>query len=395
MNWNDPQVRLSLKELQEMLAWRGRDSRLVRTAFAWSQWKKSFLQTLKYRLGRFPAAPKEGPLRILFWLPGGLGDAACAKRVVSAYRARLPQAVFDVYVPLEGVGEMLFGADKQVHILTDKHFSPFSYDLAVQACMAVKFLHVNPGRFSEQAPEFVPVLERAKQAQASLGCLLDDLFLTDGLLGRWLCARGANRAELLSYTSGVPLVYNTDEHLKTDASVREKFGLQDVLYVTFHDGTSHAQPVGHTRPTRAWPAVRWCEFFRLFKKQFPHLKLVQLGGKNSPVYEEADVCLVNKTQVGDLPALLEGALAHVDTESGLVHLAQFLNVRSVVIFGPSRADFLGYAKNENLSAGPCGGCMWTTTDWMQNCPLGHVPAPCTERVSASAALEALGKILKH
>ena len=47
MNWNAPEVQLSLQELRETLDWRGRDSRLVRGAFAWSRWKKKFLNTLK------------------------------------------------------------------------------------------------------------------------------------------------------------------------------------------------------------------------------------------------------------------------------------------------------------------------------------------------------------
>ena len=141
--------------------------------------------------------------------------------------------------------------------------------------------------------------------------------------------------------------------------------------------------------------ICWCEFFRLFKKEFPHIKLVQLGGKNSPVYEEADVCLVGKTSVMELPSLLTGAMAHIDTESGLVHVAQFLPVRSVVIFGPSSARFLGYAKNENLAGGSCGGCMWITPDWMMSCPLGRNPAPCTECVGAPEVLAALKRILPH
>lgn len=198
---------------------------------------------------------------------------------------------------------------------------------------------------------------------------------------------------MLSYTGGVELPHEAQQQLPVTAAARKKFGLENLKYITFHDGTSHAQTVGHSRPTRAWPAVRWCEFFRLFKKEFPDIQLVQLGGKNSPVYEEADVCLVGKTTVEDLSSILAGARAHVDTESGLVHLAQFLPVKSVVVFGPSSARFLGYAKNENLAEGSCGGCMWVTADWMKRCPLGHSPAPCTEQVTARQVLEAVKRIL--
>ena len=397
MNWQDPDVQQRIAEWQQLLLvdWRVRESRLVGVAFAWRSCKKKILKRLSWLLRRKKTPVEAEALRVLFWLPGGLGDAACAKRLVTAYRFFLPQARFDIYAPLPGVAKMLFGADKNTRILEKDDFSPFDYDLALQACMAVKFLHAAPERLERLAPRFGAVVRRAEEAQQSLGSLLDDVFLTEGVLGRWLYEQGGRRFELLSYTGGVELPHDAQEPLQTDAAPRRKWGLEGVKYITFHDGSSEAQVMAHVRPTRAWPAVRWCEFFRLFKKEFPQIKLVQLGGRNSPVYEEADVCLVGKTAVAELPSLLAGALAHLDTESGLVHLAQFLPVRSVVLFGPSSAHFLGYAKNENLACGPCGGCMWITPDWMKRCPLGHEPAPCVERISAQAVLAALRRILPH
>lgn len=396
MNWNEPHIRLSLKELQETLDWRGRDSRVVRAAFVWSRFKKRWAGRVKQFFARVPreTADASAP-RVLFWLAGGLGDAACARRLVTAYRALLPNARFDVYSPLSGVARALFGADKNTRILEKDGMRFAAYDLAVQTCLAAKFLHMRKDRLGALAPAFMPVFERARSAQASLGGLLEDPFLTEGILGRWLYAQGGRRFDLLSYTGGTELPHDAQERLPVDKAALKKFGLEGVSYITFHDGTSHAQKVDHSRPTRAWPTVRWCEFFRLFKQEFPEIKIVQLGGRNSPVYEEADVCLVNQTDVTDLPALLAGALAHADTESGLVQLAQYVDVRSAVVFGPTSARFFGFAKNENLAAGPCGGCMWITPDWMMKCPLGNTPAPCTDRVSAQEMLEAVKRILRR
>ena len=133
----------------------------------------------------------------------------------------------------------------------------------------------------------------------------------------------------------------------------------------------------------------------MFKKEFPYIKIVQLGLADNIPYEEADVCLLGKTALNDLLPLLSGAQAHIDSESGYIHLAQFLEVNSVVIFGPSSAHFLGYAKNENLAAGPCGGCMWVTKEWMNVCPRGLAAAPCTECVRARDVLAAVKRILPH
>ena len=395
MNWNAPDIQLSLLELQQTLDWRGRDSRIVRGAFEWSHSKKQLLARFKNHFLRKPAPREKDRLHVLFWLPGGMGDVACAKRLVSAYRSYLPEAVFDIYSPLPGVARLLFGRDKNTCICEGKPFAPASYDLAVLACMAAVFLAADEGRLGQSAPDFLPVLERARAAQEALGSLLDDLFLTDGLLGRWLAHHGGRRFDLLAYTGGVELPHDTPERIKVPGGGLEKFGLTDVPYITFHDLSRVHSSGENSRPTRAWPSVRWCEFFRLFKKEFPYIKIVQLGEKGNVPYEEADLCLLGKTDLPDLLPLLSGAQVHVDSESGLVHLAQFLEVNSVVIFGPSSAHFLGYAKNENLSAGPCGGCMWVTKDWMNACPRGLEAAPCTECVRAQDVMQAVKRILPH
>lgn len=390
MNFDEPHIKISLLDLKQTLGLRGRDSRLVRWAMKWSQEKKNFLSKLRH--GGRTVQPGE-KLRVLFWLAGGLGDGACARRLVLAYREQMPKAQFFIYAQLPDVAKTLFGGDDNTTILADEKIPWADYDLVVQVCLTAKFLHADPARIGRLEPTFLPAFERAQEAQNNLGELLDDPFLTEAALGRWLYAWGGRRFDLLSYTGGIALPHDETRRLKTEPKILEKYGLSGVPYITFHDGTSSAQTVGDKRPTRAWPAVRWCEFFRLFKRQFPQIKLVQLGGKNSPVYEEADFNLVGKTPLSDVPSLLQGAKAHIDTESGLVQLAQYLDVRSVVIFGPTDQEFFGYAKNINLAAGPCGGCMWSSADWVFTCPLGHKAAPCTEAVRAQDALKALKKIL--
>ncbi|WP_428061237.1 glycosyltransferase family 9 protein [Candidatus Avelusimicrobium stercoris] len=392
MNFDEPHIKISLLDLKQALGLRGRDSRLVRWAMKWSRAKKNFLSKLRH--GGRTVQPGE-KLRVLFWLAGGLGDGACARRLVLAYREQMPEAQFFIYAQLPDVAKTLFGGEDNTTILAEEKIHWADYDLVVQVCLTAKFLHADAARIGRLAPTFLPAFERAQEAQNNLGELLDDPFLTEAALGRWLYAWGGRRFDLLSYTGGLALPHDETRRLKTEPKILEKYGLSGVSYITFHDGTSSAQTVGDKRPTRAWPAVRWCEFFRLFKRQFPQIKLVQLGGKNSPVYEEADFNLVGKTPLSDLPSLLQGAKAHIDTESGLVQLAQYLDVRSVVIFGPTDQEFFGYAKNINLAAGPCGGCMWSTADWVFACPLGHKVAPCTEAVRAQDALKALKKILAH
>ena len=388
INWQSPTTQQIIKELQENLLLLGRDSRVVRGACAYSRFKKQFFFKIRQQLLRFShkSVVQTGPLKICFYLAGGLGDAVCASRVVRAYQTLLPGTVFDVYCPLPKVAQLLFGPVNAVRCLQKWPIYFQEYDLVIFACLGVKFLFANERRLQEQAPDFWPVFQQAQQAQQSLGMLLEDPFLTEGALGRLISRLGGNRFDLLQYTSGVVDMVPYVPDFSTE-NLKELVGKK---YITFHDGTSLAQPFLPS-PTRAWP--HWREFIRAFRQNYPDYLVVQLGAEQSPVYPEADVCLVQKTSLQDLPGLLKGARLHIDTESGIVHLATLLQVPCVVLFGPSDKKMLGYGRNCNLSAGDCGGCMWMTTDWMARCPLGKEPAPCMASISVEQVLQGVKEML--
>lgn len=390
MNWNDPKIRLSLKQLQETFQLQGRDSRIVRAAFAYSRWKKS----LPFHFPLFKKTEKNARLKVLFVLAGGVGDMVCAKFLTDRYLDLLPNADIDVFASVPEAARMLLGTEERIKFLSRNNFSLRNYDLAVYICLTVKFLRVNRIALKEHAPQFIPILDKAQTAQKELGCLLDDPYLTEGILGKWLCEQGGNRFDFLSYLGGIA-VQTPSRKIKTTGYSLEHWGLEGKKYITFHDGMSEVQFRGKYRPTRAWPPKRWIEFLEEFKKVYPDILCVQLGGKNSPVYSQADMCLVGKTRWQDIPVLLENSLLHVDTESGLVHLAALIGTRSVVLFGPSEAKFLSYTGNKNISSKKCGGCMWILSDWMNRCALGEEVPPCMEDISAADVLHAVEELLNR
>ncbi|MDD6153665.1 MAG: glycosyltransferase family 9 protein [Elusimicrobia bacterium] len=392
MNWENPSVLQSLQDLRETLGLAGRDSRIVRWACAYSRCKKRILSGIRqFARGVSGKRSKDvRRLRVFFYLAGGMGDAACARRLVESYKTFLTEADFEVYAPVPRAVQTVFGDLAYVTAAPSGRVYWKNYDLVIFACLGVKFLYADKTRLAALAPAFMPVFEKALAAQKRLGSLWDDPFLTEPALGRWMLKNGGRRFDLMSFTGGMTLLQDASSRFSGCVPAREKYGLSGVSYVTFHDGTGHA-PTGGS--SRSWPVSHWTRFIHLFKERFPHIKLVQLGGTNDSVYLEADICLAGKTELTDLPDILNGALCHVDTESGLVHLAQFLDVKSVVLFGPSDVRFFGYAKNKNLAAGACGGCMWMTPDWMSRCPLGKEASPCMRAVTPEQVTEAVGDIL--
>jgi ADP-heptose:LPS heptosyltransferase len=95
------------------------------------------------------------------------------------------------------------------------------------------------------------------------------------------------------------------------------------------------------------------------------------------------VNLKNKLKFMESVSVLAGSCLHVDTESGLVHAAACLGVRSVVMFGPTNVDWFGYSQNINVAPKQCGNCWWASDSWMDICVMGHEPAICTSRSSIS------------
>ena len=386
LDFTSPAVARALVDVTETLHVFGRDSRIVRVAMAYSAWKKRTASLVAQYIYRFThRTSRIENLRVFFWLPGGLGDAACARQLVSAYRALLPTAQFEIFSPVPGAVQTVFSDMKSVTCATDTKRYWKDYDLVVQACLAVKFLQVDWTHLKKTAPSFIPVLHQAQAAQNRLGVLLEDVFLTEPVLGRWLYRIGGSRFDLLSYTGGVVLPHSVSTPLVTDSKARQKFGLNGVQYLTFHDGNLGEKEL----PTRIWPTARWQELLGRLKKQFPHVTIVQLGAAQSPKYPQADICLVGKTELTDLPGLLAGSRLHIDSESGIAHLAALTQTPSIVLFGPSDVSFLGYSQNANLSAGDCGGCMWMKTNWMNKCPLGHAPARCMQAISVEQVLAAV------
>ena len=81
-------------------------------------------------------------------------------------------------------------------------------------------------------------------------------------------------------------------------------------------------------------------------------------------------------------------------ESGLVHLAASLGVKSCVLFGPTSLDYFAYDENINIPPANCGDCWWLTPDWMMNCPKGYATQKCLDDVQPATVVEALAPKLQ-
>lgn len=390
MDWNSNQTRLELAEIAAYVKLYGRDCRVVKGAF-WYRWlrNKIWWQWRRQMLSRFVVAPpKDQRLHVYFHLRGGLGDCAAHRVCVLALRKQLPDAVFYYFTDSPHAAEVLFEADEKNVFLTGKIPLWYRYDLAVEMCLSFKIAHVDWERVKALAPHFLPVLKTSLARQEEMSFFMEDNYLLEDALGRFLYRKGVSRLEAIRYLSALDFEDNQtgllpDSILKKDVS---RYGLKKP-YITLHSGINTTFNAGGRTPLKCWPQENWRVFVKLFREKFPHIQIVQLGGKNSPKFDFADVCLVGKSELKDLPALLAGAAAHVDGESGLAQLTRWLPTKAVVLFANTAASLFALPKNKNLTADKCGACMWMEgPSWHTDCVLGY---PACQNMLAHTPQEVL------
>lgn len=238
-----------------------------------------------------------------------------------------------------------------------------------------------------EAPESLRCyLSRAQETCEKFRDYLRTSPFLDGLLGNQLTSHGVRRHEAAFWQSG--LTYGKSAFLRPDDdTIRQllaKYGLTGGRYITINDGWDATFGLlNGRRPTKALPVATLSELVRNLKSLRSDLTLVQIGSSRcgNPI-EGVDLNLRGRTDLMAVSVLLAGAAAHIDTEGGLVHLANAVGARSAVFFGPTDATFFAYPDNQTLlPPNSCCDCWWSTNTWMAICPLRR-PVTCLQSFSA-------------
>jgi hypothetical protein len=139
-------------------------------------------------------------------------------------------------------------------------------------------------------------------------------------------------------------------------------------YVTINDGFSSEHKTA--RVTKNYDPYLWDEALKAFKKKYPDVALVQIGDKRSIPLRNIDICLLGKTSFAEMVDWVGSADLHVGNDSGPVHIRHLFRKPSVVLFGPSNADYYAYPENTTLKGTVCDECWWFTPRWNVECFLG-------------------------
>lgn len=117
-------------------------------------------------------------------------------------------------------------------------------------------------------------------------------------------------------------------------------------YITLQPGAGNNQT-----PWKTWPTGNWLELIEQLIQQHPNHTLVVLGDQ----YDEhlsgylerwkgQIVNLINRTELKELPSILQGASLHIGSDSGLLHIAGVVGTPTVCIVGGSDPSLFGWHK---------------------------------------------------
>ena len=358
-------------------------------AFLTSRWIR--LGALSRRLRSRKRSAKSGMAETLSYcvrLSGGLGDALIAARMARDLQAELgAHATFDIVFhspkAIEPFFEGIAGFRKA---FSDELFDAVAhrYDFVLIANQFLTFPNgiSDRARIARNFPKLPTMLDRAQNALKTIDMYVKVHPALDGAFADLAVVQGYKRYTYLHEMLGIP--YGGDRlPLPIDPGVIARLGLEEGAYVTVHNGWDANFKMVTERPTKALPLDSWVQIVAEIKAMRPDLHIVQLGGKTGEDIPGVDVNLKNKLKFMESVSVLAGSCLHVDTESGLVHAAACLGVRSIVMFGPTNVDWFGYPQNINVAPKQCGNCWWASDSWMDICVMGHEPAICTSSSSIS------------
>jgi len=181
--------------------------------------------------------------------------------------------------------------------------------------------------------------------------------------------------------------------LEADDHFPAKQMLSRKQYISVHNGFDVSQVTAGGGATKAYR--HFDRVISLIKEQRADLFFVQLGASTSVEIAGTDLNLVGKTNLRQATSIIKDAACHLDNERGLVTIASCFGTPCVVVYGPSSADYFAYTGNVAVRPIECGGCWWTSDDWIVRCPRGMSDPVCMDKQPPEAIAHAVLRLIER
>ena len=349
-------------------------------------------------VGTMPHDGEPGPLAVLVWGSGGIGDLLYLGTIVRELFLTLGAcqifvlhenpAVHAVFAANPFVTGTLFLEGRNLPEFVHTVHTLDVFDLVAEVRYCVTYTTPPLSR----APRALVTAAGYRAAEWQRYVRYQWPHLNNLFAGE-VMARGLNKLGLVGLTALLPI----DAGSEVDFFIPDWFPdlvpeLSGVPFVTIHHGSDRLMSAAGGVQTKNLPTSAWNQI--ALRLGSAGARIVQLGEAHEALVEGVDIDLRGKTSLMETAYVLKMAAVHMDTEGGLVHLARAMQTPSVVAFGPTPVGFFGYPQNVNIAPPVCGNCWWTSDRWATHCPRDLAEPECMASHSAillaDRALERLG-----
>ncbi len=316
-------------------------------------------------------------------ITGGIGDAVIIARLIQDLSNSLESYTFDIYFNSPHIIEPFFkninGFRSCLHIDIHERTKEFyRFTLICNQYIHFEITNKNLKNITRSEPTLLKLFSTSEATKEKYKKFIHHHPYLDGAFADKVVKNGSRRYTFLHESLGINYSGNALPIDIKEALPTELIGKK---YITIHDGWDGNFPLSTERPTKAIPIEKWNEIIKNLKALHPEYYIVQLGGSTGSDLENVDLNLKNKINFSEATAVLAKSELHIDAESGLVHIATALNVKCLVMFGPTNIDWFSYPENINIKPTECGNCWWTTQTWMEHCVENHTHPVCTKSIS--------------
>lgn len=303
----------------------------------------------------------------------GIGDMLRLATLINTIKQENQNLIFDIYIGNIKKGEFAFSTLPKRYLLQENllYLTYKKYDAIINISDKEPFILVHK----------TPLTEKMKQIADNNKNLLS-------LDTETRVKKGFVHQDVLSLTRGFD---NKKQSLFCPIKLEPQNFVQG-KYITLHYGWDSDVKVNiHNK---SWPLQHFQTFVKLFKEQYPDIKIVQLGLKRMP-YIEGCIDLRSKTTMGQAADVLNNALCHIDCDCGFVHIAHNLGKKAIVLFGPTNANYVGYKENINIVSPYCNNCWDKASNWAEICPKGYTTNKCMHAITPQIVMEKVKQVIER
>jgi len=348
-----------------------------------------------------PPRKNDRRLRMAYICCGGMGDLLIYINYLTYIRALAGKdTVIDVISELDVITQPVL--DIALANAADnaygsrwyrENYRELDYDNVITLCRLPYFERYDSNKTATLAPKLLPHFNAVIAIGRRYG--RDWVLRSDAQVISWTRINGRKRINQFDLDNhlGMSEAY----HIKVPIAVDEektlaRFGLSKRKFITI---CREASMASGPENTRLWCQDQCEQLVHLLKAEYgpKDYVLVQVGTTKlgTGQISSIDMSLLDKTDLESLKVLLKWSALHVDTDTGMMHLRSALRGgKSVIVFGPTSKEMLGYSENINVSAGICSPpCEWITPDWYTKCVRGD--HACMKMVTAKMVMEQIRK----